>query len=150
MGENEELLARPPEEIFKEGTKKMNILEVIETETPRDLEVYINGQWQRSNTTEYQEVKNPATGEMLGKVPIATREDVDDAVQAALRAFPGWRRTPPEDRFRTSLDSSNSWKITLKRSRGSSSLKTGRRCPNPAVNCGAPSKTSKWPAEFPH
>ncbi|HUX10556.1 MAG TPA: CoA-acylating methylmalonate-semialdehyde dehydrogenase [Terriglobia bacterium] len=63
------------------------------------LALYINGRWTRSNTGQYQEVRNPATGEAIAQVPLATREDVDDAVRAAHQAFPDWRRTPPEDRI---------------------------------------------------
>jgi len=66
---------------------------------PRELQLYINGQWQRSKSSDYQEVVNPATGEALGRVPLAAADDVDRAVQAASQAFPEWRRTPPEDRI---------------------------------------------------
>ena len=41
---------------------------------------------------------NPATSEELGKVPLGTKDDADAAVRAAAAAFPGWRRTPREDR----------------------------------------------------
>ncbi len=66
---------------------------------PRELPLYINGQWQRSKSSDYQDVINPATGEALGRVPLAAADDVDRAVQAASQAFPEWRRTPPEDRI---------------------------------------------------
>lgn len=65
----------------------------------RELQLYINGQWQRSKSSNYQDVINPATGEALGRVPLAAADDVDRAVQAANQAFPDWRRTPPEDRI---------------------------------------------------
>ncbi len=65
----------------------------------RELPLYINGQWQRSKSSDYQDVINPATGEALGRVPLAAADDVDRAVQAASQAFPEWRRTPPEDRI---------------------------------------------------
>ncbi|KAK5151343.1 hypothetical protein LTR04_006619, partial [Oleoguttula sp. CCFEE 6159] len=41
---------------------------------------------------------NPATGEKLWNVPIATQQDVDDAVQAAEKAFVSWSQTPMEKR----------------------------------------------------
>ncbi|KAI9817231.1 MAG: hypothetical protein M1827_001344 [Pycnora praestabilis] len=43
---------------------------------------------------------NPATKEKLWDVPIATKEDVNDAVEAAQRAFPSWSQTPFEERAR--------------------------------------------------
>ena len=60
---------------------------------------YINGQWAEANTSEWREVVNPATGEVLASVPLANAADVNAAVEAAAAAFPEWRRTPPEDRI---------------------------------------------------
>ncbi|GAA4641552.1 NAD-dependent succinate-semialdehyde dehydrogenase [Pontixanthobacter gangjinensis] len=44
------------------------------------------------------EVLNPATGEVLGSVPHATAEDLDDALEHAATGFAIWRATPPEQR----------------------------------------------------
>ena len=60
---------------------------------------YINGQWTESHTSEWRDVVNPATGELLASVPLADAADVNKAVEAAAAAFPEWRRTPPEDRI---------------------------------------------------
>ncbi|HYV99397.1 MAG TPA: CoA-acylating methylmalonate-semialdehyde dehydrogenase, partial [Gemmatimonadaceae bacterium] len=56
--------------------------------------------WVPSAATESLPVTNPATGELLGHAPLSTRGDVDAAVQAATRAFPGWRATPVVERVR--------------------------------------------------
>ncbi len=61
---------------------------------------YINGEWVDSNTTEYGDIWNPATGEKIGQVPYSTAEDVDRAVRAARAAFWEWRATPPLSRAR--------------------------------------------------
>jgi malonate-semialdehyde dehydrogenase (acetylating) / methylmalonate-semialdehyde dehydrogenase len=66
----------------------------------RILENYIGGAWVRSSGTTLLDVKNPATGEVLAKVPLSTAEDVDAAVQAAQAAFPAWSATPPVQRAR--------------------------------------------------
>src|SRR5947209_6212570 len=60
---------------------------------------YIGGKWQRSRASEYQDVRNPAKGETMVRVPLSPPEEVDEAVQAAQAAFPGWRRTPPGQRI---------------------------------------------------
>ena len=60
---------------------------------------YINGQWQSSAAKEFANVINPATGETLAQVPLDGESDVAAAVESAARAFPEWRRTPPEDRI---------------------------------------------------
>jgi malonate-semialdehyde dehydrogenase (acetylating)/methylmalonate-semialdehyde dehydrogenase len=58
----------------------------------------INGTWQPAAAVELLEVVNPATQEVLGYVPLSTKADVKQAVQAAAQALPGWRRTPPGER----------------------------------------------------
>jgi malonate-semialdehyde dehydrogenase (acetylating)/methylmalonate-semialdehyde dehydrogenase len=60
----------------------------------------IAGKWVEANTERYGDVFNPSTGEVIARVPFCTPEDVDRAVQAAKRAFPGWRETPAPDRAR--------------------------------------------------
>ncbi len=63
-----------------------------------DLQNYVNGAWRRATATEYFDVTNPATAELLARTPLSTSADVDAAVQAAADAFPAWRRTPPGER----------------------------------------------------
>jgi malonate-semialdehyde dehydrogenase (acetylating)/methylmalonate-semialdehyde dehydrogenase len=60
---------------------------------------YINGQWIDSNSSEWQDVVNPATGEVLARVPLSNPSEVNAAIEAAAAAYPEWRRTPPEDRI---------------------------------------------------
>ncbi|MEB1805840.1 MAG: CoA-acylating methylmalonate-semialdehyde dehydrogenase [Bacillaceae bacterium] len=64
------------------------------------LKNYINGQWVESNGTNTLEVPNPATGEVLATVPVSSKEDVDQAVQAASEAFRTWKNTPVPKRAR--------------------------------------------------
>ena len=66
--------------------------------TTNPLQNYINGQWRASSATEYLEVVNPATAEVLGKVPLSSASEVDQAAQAAAETFVTWRRTPPTER----------------------------------------------------
>ena len=63
-----------------------------------ELQNYVNGAWRRAATTEYLDVLNPATAELLARTPLSTPADVDAAVQAAAGAFAAWRRTPPGER----------------------------------------------------
>jgi len=60
---------------------------------------YIGGEWVESSATEWGEVTNPATGEILARVPLADAAEVGRAIEAAAAAYPEWRRTPPEDRI---------------------------------------------------
>jgi len=67
------------------------------TQVP-DLQNYIAGAWRRSSATEFSDVINPATTELLARTPLSTPADVEAAVRAAAAAFPAWRRTPPGER----------------------------------------------------
>ena len=64
-----------------------------------ELENYINGAWRRATASEYADVANPATGELLARTPLSAAADVNAAVQAAAAAFPGWRRIPSGERI---------------------------------------------------
>jgi malonate-semialdehyde dehydrogenase (acetylating)/methylmalonate-semialdehyde dehydrogenase len=65
----------------------------------RELSHYYGGAWHPPAHKNFLDVMNPATGELLARVPQAEREDVDAAVKSAALAYPAWRRTPPEDRI---------------------------------------------------
>ncbi len=65
----------------------------------KELNNYIHGSWQRSTASEYLPVHNPATMEILGRVPLSPLEDVERAAQMAHVAFQPWRRTPAVDRI---------------------------------------------------
>lgn len=64
------------------------------------LSNFINGEWVASATVQFEDVPNPATGEVLARVPISTREDVETAVAAAKQAFKTWSKTPVPKRAR--------------------------------------------------
>lgn len=64
------------------------------------LKNFINGEWVESSTTRYEEVYNPATGEVQAYVPISTREELDQAVGYAQNAFQSWKKTAVPRRAR--------------------------------------------------
>src|SRR6267143_1622252 len=82
---------------FHAETKEQSMSSAVTTQVPELLN-YVNGAWRRSTATEYAEVSNPATAELLARTPLSTSADVDVSVQAAAGAFPAWRRTPPGER----------------------------------------------------
>jgi malonate-semialdehyde dehydrogenase (acetylating) / methylmalonate-semialdehyde dehydrogenase len=59
----------------------------------------IGGEWRPGCSSDIFDVHNPATAELLARVPLAGDRDVDDAIAAAAAAFPEWRRTPPQNRI---------------------------------------------------
>src|SRR5256886_14754820 len=60
---------------------------------------YVGGAWKRSRASEFLDVRNPATTETMVRVPLTSRDEVGEAVQAAQAAFAAWRRTPPTERI---------------------------------------------------
>jgi acyl-CoA reductase-like NAD-dependent aldehyde dehydrogenase len=60
--------------------------------------MFINGQWADALNGETYPITNPANGESVGTVPLASSDDVDLAVEAAQAALPGWADTAPDDR----------------------------------------------------
>ncbi|MCE2909018.1 MAG: NAD-dependent succinate-semialdehyde dehydrogenase [Burkholderiaceae bacterium] len=62
------------------------------------LSLYIDGQFISGDCRREQDVFNPASGEIIGKLPHATRDDLDRALAAAARAFDSWKKTSPLER----------------------------------------------------
>src|SRR3984893_6222373 len=114
------------------------------------LDNFIGGRWVKARTTEFFDVHNPAAGDLIGRTPLSTGEDVEAAVQAGTAAFPGWRDTPGNARaqflyrFKTLLEQqfeelartvTTEHGKTLDEARGS--VRRGIECVE--VACGAPS-----------
>ena len=61
---------------------------------------FIGGQWLASSGDVWIDVDNPATEEVIARVPAGTAADADRAVKAARHAFPGWSGLPVAERAR--------------------------------------------------
>jgi betaine-aldehyde dehydrogenase len=68
------------------------------TATKTKLQNFIDGEFVDPAEGATEEVLNPATAEAIAEAPLSTSEDVDRAVQAARRAFPGWADATPGER----------------------------------------------------
>jgi malonate-semialdehyde dehydrogenase (acetylating)/methylmalonate-semialdehyde dehydrogenase len=66
----------------------------------RTVKDYVGGRWVEPQVARWDEVKNPATGEVIARVPMGGAAQVDAAVRAAQEAFPAWRRTSVVQRAR--------------------------------------------------
>jgi malonate-semialdehyde dehydrogenase (acetylating)/methylmalonate-semialdehyde dehydrogenase len=64
------------------------------------LRNFVDGEWVEAKTDRYLDVTNPASGEVIGRVPLSTKEDMDAAIKAARDAWWDWRSTPPIVRAR--------------------------------------------------
>ena len=68
--------------------------------TTTAIQHFINGQVTAGESSQSQDVYNPATGRVTGRVSLASAVDVNTAVEAAQAAFPAWSDTPPIRRAR--------------------------------------------------
>lgn len=67
-------------------------------ETVKVHQLFINGEFVDSSSGEMKAVTNPATGEVLSEIPMATKEDVQKAIEAAEQAQVGWEKLPAIER----------------------------------------------------
>lgn len=67
------------------------------------VKLLINGEFVESQTSEWREIINPATQQVLAKVPFATADEVEAAIASAAEAFKTWRKTPIGARARIFL-----------------------------------------------
>ena len=63
-----------------------------------DVLLHIDGQWRAGRSDATLPVHDPATGQRIGSVAVAEREDLDAALAAAARGFDVWRRVPAVER----------------------------------------------------
>ncbi|ASL27701.1 CoA-acylating methylmalonate-semialdehyde dehydrogenase [Azotobacter chroococcum] len=76
---------------------------MIHSSSIPSIKLLIDGQFVESTTTQWRDVVNPATQQVLARVPFATAEEMHAAVASAREAFKSWRRTPIGTRARIFL-----------------------------------------------
>ncbi|WP_339482370.1 CoA-acylating methylmalonate-semialdehyde dehydrogenase [Pseudomonas sp. RL_5y_Pfl2_73] len=81
----------------------MNVSLTPSDTTLQTVRLLINGEWVESQSSEWYDIVNPATQQVLAKVPFATASEVDAAIAAAQRAFQTWKLTPIGARMRIML-----------------------------------------------
>ncbi|MBI2604986.1 MAG: aldehyde dehydrogenase family protein [Deltaproteobacteria bacterium] len=66
----------------------------------KNYEMYVNGKWIKARSGATREIRDPANGELIARVPESTREDAAAAIDAARAAFDKgpWRATNAQDR----------------------------------------------------
>jgi malonate-semialdehyde dehydrogenase (acetylating)/methylmalonate-semialdehyde dehydrogenase len=72
----------------------------VSSTTPRLLGNYVGGQWTIVAADDVLDVNNPATGELLARVPLSGGNELDGAVRAARAALPAWRSVSVIERAR--------------------------------------------------
>lgn len=68
-----------------------------------ELSHWIDGREVKGTSGRFSDVMNPATGEVIAKLPLATPAELDAAIQSAARAQVGWAATNPQRRARVMM-----------------------------------------------
>ncbi|MBX9884880.1 MAG: aldehyde dehydrogenase family protein, partial [Novosphingobium sp.] len=68
------------------------------TDYDTNLALVIDGAWIEAGDRDTHNVVNPATGETLAALPLATAADLDSALEAAARGYRQWRATSADER----------------------------------------------------
>jgi malonate-semialdehyde dehydrogenase (acetylating) / methylmalonate-semialdehyde dehydrogenase len=71
--------------------------------TQATVKLVINGKLVESKTKVWKDVVNPATQEVLARVPFATQDEINAAIDSAAEAFKTWKNTPIGARARIML-----------------------------------------------
>lgn len=85
--------------VASRGTSSV-LARFLSTSTPSTTKLFINGKFVESKSKQFLDVHNPATQEVVTRVPLATQDEMKAATQAASNAFKTWRETPVSSRQR--------------------------------------------------
>ncbi|MGX7002012.1 CoA-acylating methylmalonate-semialdehyde dehydrogenase [Caballeronia sp. KNU42] len=96
----------------------------------RTAKLLIDGKFVESTTQEWRDIVNPATQEVVGRVPFATKEEVDAAVASAAKAFQTWRLTPLGTRMRVMLRFQDLVRQNMKRIAQTLTAEQGKTLPD--------------------
>ncbi|CAN7608304.1 MULTISPECIES: CoA-acylating methylmalonate-semialdehyde dehydrogenase [unclassified Caballeronia] len=96
----------------------------------RTAKLLIDGKFVESTTQEWRDIVNPATQDVVGRVPFATRAEVDAAVASAAKAFQTWRLTPLGARMRVMLRFQDLVRQNMKRIAQTLTAEQGKTLPD--------------------
>ncbi|WP_034176403.1 CoA-acylating methylmalonate-semialdehyde dehydrogenase, partial [Burkholderia ambifaria] len=94
------------------------------------VKLLIDGAFVESTTSEWRDVVNPATQQVLARVPFATVAEVDAAVQAAHAAYATWKNTPLAARMRIMLKFQDLVRANLQRIAKTLTTEQGKTLPD--------------------
>eukprot|EP01134_Creolimax_fragrantissima_P006871 CFRG6871T1 len=77
------------------------------TNEPHVYKNFINGKWVESETTKWIDIRNPATNEVVSRVPCSTPAEMEEAVASAKEAFKTWKNTSVMHRQRILFELAN-------------------------------------------
>ncbi|CAI2341071.1 unnamed protein product [Caenorhabditis sp. 36 PRJEB53466] len=94
------------------------------------VKLWIDGQAVESKTTDFVELTNPATNEVIGLVPNATQAEMQAAVDSAKNAFSTWKNTSPLTRQQSLFKLQALIKRDMKKLAKSITIEQGKTLPD--------------------
>src|SRR5277367_3222493 len=91
-----------------------------------DLKLHIDGERLGQAGRATHRVINPATGDALGELPLATASDLDRALDTAARGYRLWRARPAGDRSRVLKDAAQLLRQRIERIAAIATLEQGK------------------------
>src|SRR5687768_6620413 len=76
----------------------MSVIDQATSTKYPDVRNYIGGAFVDNGSRDFLDITNPANGTVISRVPLCGSSEVDAAVDAAQKAFPGWSSTPIKER----------------------------------------------------
>lgn len=112
-----------------------------------DLQLYIGGEWLDRGTRRTHQVINPANGETIGELPLADRQDLDRALEAADAGFRVWRRASAEERARVLKKAADLLRQRADRIASIATLEEGKTLPETRIEVMATANLFEFYAE---
>lgn len=110
-------------------------------------QLFIDGQWLDGAGRAFEDVLNPATGEVLARLPHASPQDLEAAVRGAKAAFAGWRATAPQERSRLLRAAADLLRERAEAIAQSMTLEQGKPLREARLELQAAADTFDWYAE---
>ncbi len=76
---------------------------MVVSDSVEDIKLLINGEWVTSQGERHIDLFNPASQELIGRVPVASQAELDRAVASAKAAFITWKEVAVSERARVFL-----------------------------------------------
>jgi succinate-semialdehyde dehydrogenase / glutarate-semialdehyde dehydrogenase len=109
--------------------------------------IFIGGRWTGGRGHDTLPVQNPATGDTLTELPIATEADVDEALAAALAGFAVWRHASPVERSRVLRDAAGLLRVRVDETALTITLELGKPSAEARAEVLLAAEHLEWAAE---
>ncbi|ACL55778.1 NAD-dependent succinate-semialdehyde dehydrogenase [Methylobacterium nodulans] len=112
-----------------------------------DVHLHIAGEWRRGATGQTLPILNPATGDTLGQLAVASRKDLDAALAAADRGFAAWRKVSAFERSKVLRKAADLLRARVDEIARIMTLEQGKPLAESRVEVLAGADTMDWFAE---